>query len=51
MKHLTALKIPYKHLIIRDAPHSAQIIYQKNGLDLMRFHAENFEQALKGKSK
>ena len=51
MKHLTALNIPYKHLIIRDAPHSAQIIYQKNGLDLMRFHAENFEQALKGKSK
>jgi endo-1,4-beta-xylanase len=50
MRHLTALKVPFEHLIIRNAPHSAQIIYEKNGLDLIRFHAGNFEQALKGKS-
>ncbi len=42
MEYLNSLKIPFEKLIVKDAPHSARIIYQKNGLDLMRFHAKNF---------
>ncbi|MHC4878923.1 MAG: alpha/beta hydrolase [Planctomycetota bacterium] len=45
MAFLDSLKIPYQKLIVEDAPHSAKVIYEKNGLDLMRFHAKNFEQA------
>ena len=42
MKFLDSLKIPYQKLIVEDAPHSATKIYEKNGLDIVRFHAENF---------
>ena len=50
LKHLRALKIPdVDSLIIPDAPHSAQIIYDKRGLEIMRFHAANFERAMKAK--
>ncbi len=45
MAFLDSLKIPYERLIVEDAPHSAKIIYDKKGLDLMRFHARNFERA------
>lgn len=45
MKFLTSLKIPFQRLIVDDAPHSAQIIYQKRGLEIMRFHAKNFDMA------
>lgn len=45
MKHLESLTIPYQRLIVKDAPHSARVIYQKNGLDIMRFHAESFRLA------
>lgn len=49
MEYLESLKIPFERLIVPDAPHSAKIIYEKNGLDLMKFHARNFEQALSSK--
>ena len=47
MTYLDSLKIPYEKLIVKDAPHSAKIIYEKNGLDLMTFHARNFQHVLK----
>jgi acetyl esterase/lipase len=46
MKFLDSLKIPYKRLIVPDAPHSARIIYDKRGMEIMQFHAENFRKAL-----
>lgn len=42
MKFLDELKIPYQRLIVEDVPHSAGEVYQKRGLELMRFHAKNF---------
>jgi endo-1,4-beta-xylanase len=45
MEFLTSLEIPYRKLIVPGAPHSANIIYQKSGLEIMRFHAENFDKA------
>ncbi|PHS15416.1 MAG: 1,4-beta-xylanase [Blastopirellula sp.] len=48
MEHLKSLDIPHDHIIIDDAPHSATIIYGKNGLDIMQFHAKNFADAVKG---
>ena len=45
MKFLDSLKIPYERLIVPDAPHSAKIIYEKQGPTIMNFHAKNFRQA------
>ena len=45
MKHLESLKIPYNKLIVEGAPHSARIIYDKRGLEIMKFHAESFRRA------
>ena len=42
MEFLTSLKIPFERLIVEDAPHSASVIYEKRGLELMKFHAANF---------
>lgn len=42
MEFLTSLKIPFERLIVEDVPHSAIQIYEKRGLKLMTFHAENF---------
>ena len=47
MKFLDELKIPYQKLIVPEAPHSAMIIYQKQGERIMKFHAENFRSATK----
>lgn len=44
MEFLDSLKIPYQRLIVQDAPHSAQDIYAKRGLEIMRFHAQNLKQ-------
>lgn len=41
MKFLESLEIPFDRLIVPDAPHSAQVIYEKQGLRLMKFHAAN----------
>ncbi len=43
MKFLRSLKIPFEQLIVPDVPHSAFKIYEKRGLDLIKFHAANFE--------
>ena len=43
MEFLDSLKIPYKRLIVEDVPHSAQQVYEKRGLELMKFHADNFK--------
>jgi len=45
MQHLKSLGIPFDHIIIDDAPHSASIIYQKRGDEIMKFHAESFRLA------
>ena len=42
MKYLDKLGIPYETLIVPDAPRSAKVICETNGLDLMRFHDKNF---------
>jgi enterochelin esterase-like enzyme len=42
MKYLESLKIPFQRLIVKDAPHSGRIIYEKRGLEIMKFHAESF---------
>lgn len=46
MTFLDALKIPYQKLIVPEAPHSAMVIYQKKGLRIMKFHADNFREAI-----
>lgn len=45
MKFLESLKIPFEKLIVPEVPHSATKIYQKEGLKIMQFHAENFRRA------
>ncbi|MCA8987995.1 MAG: 1,4-beta-xylanase [Planctomycetaceae bacterium] len=45
MASLEELKIPFERLIVADAPHSAKIIYEKQGLEIMTFHARNFSQS------
>jgi hypothetical protein len=45
MKFLDSLKIPYERLVVAGAPHSAKIIYQKRGQQIMQFHANNFRRA------
>ena len=42
MKYLEELGIPYEKLVVPDAPHSAKIIYEKQGLKLMQYHHRNF---------
>jgi len=43
MEYLRSLKIPFEHKIVEGVPHSAQGVYDKIGLDVMKFHAENFK--------
>ena len=45
MEHLKSLEIPFERLIVEDAPHSAKIIYEKQGEEIMKFHAESFRLA------
>ncbi len=42
MKFLESLEIGFHRLIVPDVPHSAMKIYEKNGLDIMKFHADTF---------
>ena len=42
MQHLKSLDIPFEKIIVPDAPHSARLIYQKQGNSIMSFHARNF---------
>jgi len=39
---LNGLKVPHQKLIAEGVAHSAKGIYEKRGLDLMRFHQRNF---------
>lgn len=45
MKFLESLKIPFERMVVDGAPHSAQKIYDKRGLELVKFHAENFRRS------
>lgn len=45
MIFLNSLKIPFEKLIVPDVPHSASKIYAKEGLKMMRHHAESFRRA------
>ncbi len=45
MNYLESLKILFDRLIVADAPHSAKIIYEKRGTEIMKFHAGNFRKA------
>lgn len=42
MTFLDSLKIPYERLIVKGVPHSAVQIYERRGLEIMKFHAANF---------
>ena len=48
MEFLKTLKIPFDKLIVQDVPHSGMVIYQQQGLELIKFHADNFKAAAKG---
>ena len=45
MKFLDSLKIPYQRLIVDGVPHSASLIYEKRGLELVQFHVESFRRS------
>ena len=47
MEHLRSLKIPFEHRIIEGVPHNTQMVYEKAGLEIMKFHAESFKKAAK----
>lgn len=45
MGFLDSLGIPFDKLIVKDAPHSARDIYEKQGKAILTFHAANFAAA------
>lgn len=47
MDHLRSLQIPFEHRIVEGVPHNTQMIYDRVGLDVMKFHAESFKRASK----
>lgn len=49
MDHLRSLKIPFEQRIIEGVPHNTKMVYDKAGLEVMKFHAENFKAASKSK--
>ncbi|MDH3582921.1 MAG: esterase family protein [Phycisphaerae bacterium] len=49
MAFLESLEIPFERLVVEDAPHSAKVIYEKSGLQIMRFHADSFQMAAANK--
>lgn len=38
---LKSIGIEHRRLVVPDAPHSASVIYEKKGIEIMRFHAGN----------
>jgi endo-1,4-beta-xylanase len=40
--YLRKLGLDHQLLVVPDAPHSARIIYEKQGVELMKFHQRNF---------
>ncbi|TWT64280.1 alpha/beta hydrolase [Rubinisphaera italica] len=49
MEFLDSLKIPYSKVIVPEAPHSAKVIYEKRGMEIMKFHEKKFAVARKGR--
>jgi len=47
MTHLQSLKIPFERRIVEGIGHSAKLVYEKAGPEIMRFHAESFKNARK----
>ncbi len=47
MDHLRSLKIPFERRIVEGVPHNTQMIHENAGLEIMKFHADNFETAAK----
>ena len=47
MEHLRSLKIPFEHRIIEGVPHSTGMVYERAGLEIMKFHAESFKKTTK----
>ena len=47
MGHLRSLKIPFEQRIIQGVPHSTGMVYERAGLEIMKFHAESFKKASK----
>ncbi len=45
LEHLKKLNIPFEHKVVPGVPHSAKLVYEKEGLRAMKFHAENFRDA------
>lgn len=45
MEFLKTLNVSFEQIMVPDVPHSAAGIYEKRGLDIMKFHAENFRAA------
>lgn len=43
MGFLRELDIPYEHIVVPGVGHSATGIYEKKGLEIMRFHERNFQ--------
>ncbi|MEL7498846.1 MAG: alpha/beta hydrolase-fold protein [Planctomycetota bacterium] len=43
MQHLESLGIDHEKIIVPDVGHSAIDIYEKSGLEIMKFHVENFQ--------
>jgi len=43
MEFLKGLQIPFEHIIVPGVPHSAVKIYEKAGLQIMKFHEKNFQ--------
>lgn len=46
---LNSLGIEHRLLVIPEAPHSAKIIYEKNGAEIMNFHMANFGNSIGAK--
>ncbi len=42
-KYLDSLGLRHRKLVVEGAPHSAKIIYENKGIELMRFHQKNFQ--------
>lgn len=47
MEFLRSLNIPFDYEIVPGVPHSGSLIYEKQSLRIMNFHAENFKAAMK----
>jgi len=47
MAYLKSLNIPFEQRIIEGVPHNTQMVYEKAGVEIMKFHAESFKKVAK----